>query len=212
MGEAKRRTNRRDYSRCAYCGEPATSKDHVPPKCIFPSDRDNLITVPACDIHNAKRSNLDELLLQFLGLHAEQVDPFNETLWNRALVSLKRHKRDRLIKERLRYDERSGLTTAGIEAAPFMASIKAIVRGLYWYHEGKSLDLDTPISASMWKPNAELTLLKYMQSFEIAKGQFCYAYSTVVDDPKASIWYMQFQRNILACVYTGSAADAQDHG
>lgn len=100
----------------------------------------------------------------------------------------------------------------GVEASPFMASIKTIVRGLYWYHEGKSLELDTPISASMWRPDAELILLSYMRSFTIAKGQFSYAYATVEGDPKASVWYMQFQRNVLACAYTGSAADAQDHG
>ncbi len=89
MGEAKRRANRRDYSKCAYCGKTATSKDHVPPKCIFPSEKENLITIPACDLHNTKRSNLDELLLQFLGLYAEQVEPFNVPLWESALKALK---------------------------------------------------------------------------------------------------------------------------
>ncbi len=211
MGEAKRRHNRRDFSHCAYCGQPATSRDHVPPKCIFPSGRENLITVPACSLHNMHRSKLDELLLQFLGLHAEQVQPYNARLWDDALKSLKRSKRDRLIKERLVFDARTGLSATLVEAKPFIASVKTIVQGLYWHHQDEQLGLDTPISASMWRPDAELTLLSYMKSFSVAQGQFAYAFGVVDGDPKASVWYMQFQRNVLVCAYTGSAADAQDH-
>ena len=56
---------------CFYCGGPATSVDHVPPRCFFPKDKDlpadvaavrkNLITVPACDAHNGKYSSDDEI-------------------------------------------------------------------------------------------------------------------------------------------------------
>lgn len=49
------------------CNRIATSKEHVPPKCVFPEMKDlkidlrkNLITVPSCDIHNSKKSNDDE--------------------------------------------------------------------------------------------------------------------------------------------------------
>ncbi len=51
---------------CYCCGEPATSKEHIPPKCIFPEDpkfRKNLITVPACDKHNSDKSLEDEFLM-----------------------------------------------------------------------------------------------------------------------------------------------------
>ncbi len=52
---------------CYWCGEPATSKEHVPPKCLFPEDKDikpilnetfreHLITVPSCDKHNLSKS------------------------------------------------------------------------------------------------------------------------------------------------------------
>lgn len=56
---------------CYYCGRPATSREHVPPRCIFPENRDvggidhrvNLITVPSCDDHNLKKSREDEFLM-----------------------------------------------------------------------------------------------------------------------------------------------------
>ncbi len=56
---------------CYMCGNPATSKEHVPPACLFPEKKDirtsafrnNLITVPSCDLHNSKKSNDDEFLM-----------------------------------------------------------------------------------------------------------------------------------------------------
>jgi hypothetical protein len=56
---------------CYKCGSPSTSREHVPPLCIFPERKDfngldyrqNLITVPSCDLHNSKKSKDDEFLL-----------------------------------------------------------------------------------------------------------------------------------------------------
>ena len=60
--------------KCYYCGKPATTTEHVPPRCLFPEMRDsggvdyrnNLLTVPSCDEHNAKKSNDDEYFLFIL--------------------------------------------------------------------------------------------------------------------------------------------------
>lgn len=63
--------------KCYWCGEKATSREHVPPKCLFPEDKDikgiyeksfrkNLITVPSCDKHNLEKSNDDEYLMTHL--------------------------------------------------------------------------------------------------------------------------------------------------
>lgn len=62
---------------CYWCGKPATSREHVPPKCLFPEEKDlkgidkndyrkNLITVPSCDEHNLRKSSDDEYLLACL--------------------------------------------------------------------------------------------------------------------------------------------------
>ena len=60
---------------CYFCGEPATSREHCPPKCVFPRAKDsadktdyrnNLIVVPSCDIHNIAKSKNDEYLLYIL--------------------------------------------------------------------------------------------------------------------------------------------------
>jgi hypothetical protein len=57
-------------STCYCCHEQATSREHVPPKCIFPRKvpnvqrdyRRNLFTVPSCELHNQAKTHDDEYL------------------------------------------------------------------------------------------------------------------------------------------------------
>lgn len=57
---------------CYMCAKDATSREHAPPRCLFPEVKDtsnganyrkNLITVPSCDLHNSEKSHDDEYLL-----------------------------------------------------------------------------------------------------------------------------------------------------
>ena len=57
--------------KCYMCDREATSREHVPPRCLFPEKGDvghsnfrkNLITVPSCDLHNSNKSKEDEFLM-----------------------------------------------------------------------------------------------------------------------------------------------------
>lgn len=51
---------------CVYCGDPATTEDHVPPKSLFPPDTEGLITVPACLNCNNTSSQDDEFFRNVL--------------------------------------------------------------------------------------------------------------------------------------------------
>lgn len=62
----------RPVDTCYMCDAPATSVEHVPPKCLFPKPKDlptgadlrrQLITVPACTAHNNDKAADDEYLL-----------------------------------------------------------------------------------------------------------------------------------------------------
>lgn len=63
---------------CYVCGSLATTVEHVPPKCLFPEQKDlksrcidlrkNLITVPSCEEHNCRKSGDDEYLLNILSM------------------------------------------------------------------------------------------------------------------------------------------------
>jgi hypothetical protein len=56
------------------CSAPPVSREHVPPKCIFPESKDtggpglrkDLITVPSCAEHNCAKSCDDEFLMMSL--------------------------------------------------------------------------------------------------------------------------------------------------
>ncbi|MBP4138693.1 hypothetical protein [Flavobacterium geliluteum] len=56
---------------CYKCGNIATTREHVPPICLFPEAKDvlglnfrkDLITVPSCDEHNSNKSHDDEFLM-----------------------------------------------------------------------------------------------------------------------------------------------------
>jgi hypothetical protein len=60
-----------NQERCAYCDQPATTRDHVPPKKLFtPPLPGNLITVPACDGCNNGASEDDEVFRNELSIMA----------------------------------------------------------------------------------------------------------------------------------------------
>lgn len=55
---------------CYMCNRPSTSREHVPPRCLFPEVKDvgvdcrrDLVTVPSCDEHNSGKSADDEFLM-----------------------------------------------------------------------------------------------------------------------------------------------------
>lgn len=51
---------------CYFCGAPATSKEHVPPKLMFRGFSCDRITVPSCDAHNMGKSGEDQAILSGL--------------------------------------------------------------------------------------------------------------------------------------------------
>jgi hypothetical protein len=71
MGEAKRRTSRRErflqeHPRCAYCAQVATTTDHCPPRSFFfRRSWPETYEFPACQACNAE-ARLDEQLLALL--------------------------------------------------------------------------------------------------------------------------------------------------
>ena len=76
---------------CAYCGSPATTRDHVLPRCLlekpFPP---NLSTVPSCDKCNGSFSLHEQYLqivLALIGIHPHQTTTVEENgIVDRALL------------------------------------------------------------------------------------------------------------------------------
>jgi hypothetical protein len=57
---------------CYWCGAPATSDDHIPPKGFYPKElRKNLIKVPSCAAHNEEFHLLDERMRYYIQATSE---------------------------------------------------------------------------------------------------------------------------------------------
>ena len=60
--------------KCYWCGEPATSKEHVPPENIFPEEyRAKLLKVDSCKRHNEEFSKLDERMRYHMVLLGDDI-------------------------------------------------------------------------------------------------------------------------------------------
>ena len=134
---------------CYACDQLATSRDHAPPLCIFPADadspdgksrRNNLITVPACDKHNLKKSKDDEYLMMVLAAPAQnnlvarsQILAKVVRAWNRrphlATMAVRNPRPARL-------DGQDSMIFQ-VDASRFDRSMELIARALI-FHEGGS--------------------------------------------------------------------------
>lgn len=131
---------------CFMCDEPASTDDHIPPKCIFPEQKDvgvdyrkNLITVPACDNHNLKTSLDDEYLMGVLAFHWRN----NKAAYKQSTTKIKRafqrNKRYYNLffgasKHQLLFWNGEQLITAPVDIDRFSFIMQKIARGIYYHH------------------------------------------------------------------------------
>src|SRR5690348_15316523 len=125
MGQTKRL---REY--CAYCGAPKTSDDHIPPKNLFPINRTNLITVPSCNEHNGKQSELDERFRNYIAAKVGNPTPAGHLLLEKTIR--------RIVRSRKTTQRPSDLAAfeVKIESDAFTPVVERITRGLYWQRYG----------------------------------------------------------------------------
>ena len=84
--------NLRDVTRCAFCGKsPAKTRDHIPPRGIFPRPRPDLITVPACLRCNRDTSKIEEAFRVYLSLRVGVNNDATSNLWNNEAMRTLRH-------------------------------------------------------------------------------------------------------------------------
>jgi len=147
----------RDRAHCAYCGEPATTVDHIPPESLYTPPRpSNLITVPACSKCNNGASIDDELFRNELSIMAGSFGESTNAA-ERLKTSLRGIRRNKGMLHRmvLRAQEVDRYSVGGIYlgkgyAVPVQPDAhrrvtERIIRGLYWHHFAASLGLTTQV-------------------------------------------------------------------
>jgi hypothetical protein len=141
---------------CYWCGKPATSREHVPPKCIFPENKDsikaedfrqNLITVPSCELHNLAKSTDDAYLFGILSLNCDSNETGQRQATTKFVRALRRSKglgRAVIRQPRKSFilDRSKGLilNTAKItvDRNRLECILEHIGRGLHYHHFGRS--------------------------------------------------------------------------
>lgn len=145
-----------DKEICYYCGGPATTREHVPPACLFPENKDlfkpnvdigisifrnNLITVPSCKTHNNDKSQDDEFLLSVLaGAVGNNVIAYfhNRTKVKRSLARKGPKGLDNIMKDRqaVKYTDKDGYThdvyQGALDVDRLINCFEKIARGLYF--------------------------------------------------------------------------------
>jgi hypothetical protein len=193
MGEAKRRR-----SFCAYCGEPWTSDDHIPPLNLFPMDRTNLITVPSCQEHNGSQSGLDEQFRNYIAAKSGGDTPETRALIEKAIRGVRRQKKPMTWRPDLSAFE------VKIESDAFKPVVDRITRGLYWHRyrrERLPLEIEIQIAElriGEWLPG----FVSDMNRFRVANDQFLCAYNRMDDHPTISAWVYVFHRRVVAMAFT----------
>jgi hypothetical protein len=190
---------------CSICGKnPATTRDHIPPKGIFPKPRpSDLITVPACLTCNKSTSDLDEVFKVFAGL-AGGHGPEGERMFKEQTIHTLEHN-ERLRREiastvRNVWVKTPGGIVLGKKPAVLLNSrahnhiIGKTIRGLHFHHTGNILGDQADISVN-W--HYSLTEKMYKMSVNwftgvVGNGQFIYKFFTHPKEPLASVWILQF--------------------
>lgn len=204
------------------CDAEATSQEHIPPKCLFPKKKDlpvthfreNIITVPSCDVHNSAKSKDDEYLLFVLISHFNNNNVAKSQFQTKILRAIKR--RPSLLSiytKKIKDVLLNGANTIAFkfERWRIERELDHIARGLY-YHEfshkwDKSIAIYSPAMMAMEAKNASFFNRKTQ---EMAK----YAYLLFSDQPRKGphqevFWYqIHFEqvKSILIirmCFYQG---------
>jgi hypothetical protein len=134
------------------CDRPASSREHVPPKCFFPEQKDigrdkdyrrNLLSVPSCDLHNSEKAKNDEYLLFAIAIHFEN-KPIAQKHFSTKIMRAIRRKPSmyNFIKENYPVAI-NGLPSLAftVDRDRFDVELDHITRALYYVHHNSKLSL-----------------------------------------------------------------------
>ena len=138
---SKSADNRPAYMRtCYWCGVPASSREHVPPKCFFPRRcRASLTTVGACSEHNQGYSEDDRHARAIMVLAGGS--PEGAAFWNEHVSASYRKVKNRGTRLARLLEVSRLVTMAGAERTAVLPGrefmcrwIGKVARGLCFYH------------------------------------------------------------------------------
>lgn len=202
---------------CVLCGvNIASTRDHVPPKTIFPKPRPNLITVPACFDCNNSASDMDDLFKVYLSMHAAENNDIARRLFTEKTTRTLRHnesllrrihkesKRISIKNEQGKLESRLGVLW---DSKAHNEVIGRTIRGLYFHHSGKPMPSDCELKVQWLRgvPEEIVPKLPLMEEHVIGENQVVYKFAISPEEPRHSLWLFEFYGAHWASGYTSPA-------
>ncbi len=214
----RHKTRSRDPAqKCVLCGEAlATTRDHIPPKSIYPKPRislKQLHTVPACRQCNNRAGIEDEEFKIVMGfLTGEFRENQKQIIYSMArTIGFNQRLASQVFStKQTGYAHLHGPILESAVRVTFQADnyskvLQRIVRGLHWTHTGRILGKNIDVRVF---PLQALTpdvveafrqLMGGLPTHRLNKDTF--AYKVCFADDRADIWGMQFFHKHVAFAY-----------
>jgi len=208
---------KKDEEQCFICGETATTRDNIPPACIFPRPAPtDLLRVPACKKHNEGSSKDDEYFRFFVAATALGSDQAHGIFKDRIVEKAKT--KPKLLSSIMKnaHSKIEIRTPAGIilgnrpgfeyDKQRIYNIFNKIVRGLFYYHFKQKLSDEYEVGEFLTLysvPDTLKELLKQLQLHETKDMAFGYKYKTDESNINESIWFFRFYNGqVFYCVNT----------
>ena len=205
---------------CVFCGGRATTRDHIPPRGIFPESFPSniqLITVPACQKCNQGSSRDDEKFRNLVALSVSVDKNFNSSetqkeIQRPAIRSIIRsprlHPKDIKLVPISQGTQSRQLIMWKIEYAVTSCIINKIARGLYFHHFQSILSIDKEIEIIVQDPLkkdvfSRFENMPFQSSYIVDKNIFHYKFGRVLGED-ISLWLFDFYRNTKIGAITDS--------
>ena len=204
-------------TKCIYCRRDAETKDHVPPKNLFPKPRpSNLVTVPSCEDCNGGASDDDEYFRNILIFREGVTDSPNAAkVWQTVRGALRRENARKFTESLARaMFDKPVETPAGIllGAAPAInvdqprmdRVLRRTIRGLYFSEFGHPMPSDHYLAiyheevVDSWPTGVGEMLGEIVAAAtaqpkkRIGDDVFEYCFARVDDHATASAWAFRF--------------------
>jgi hypothetical protein len=202
---------------CVICGtRPAVTVDHVPPKCFFKGVANaQLRTVPACTICNNGASSDDEDVRFYISAQIGKENPASAALWDDgAYRTIKRKLKLRQSflanAQEVQVREEGGTTTRRLSfhvpISTYQRVFERTTRGLYFFHTGRILPANVPVSATMLAgtPDLETDEIRLLKVETVGDGACVYRWGITHEDDNTSLWIYEFHKAHWALVTTGN--------
>lgn len=216
----RKKGSRRDKGFCVYCGlEPANTRDHIVPKCLFPEPLPELITAPACLECNREKAQLEQYLRDVLAvdIHTSE-QPGARVIFDGKFARARARNRSEIARSARDAPMEPLYTPGGIYLGHYATvpldwdrvsrTIVMIIRGLYWqlrselFPQEYMIDVERvdPIEVrSVWD---EIGASHFNGPYCLGDGIFSCVMQFVEEDTGMTRWLLSFYQNYVLLVTT----------